>query len=214
MKTALYKPRIESVPLAAGLRWRAGNSSGFLYQEKSDGRHEFADIAGAVVNAERMASGDLVVNDLVSIDGQDLRREPMRIRWAELVRWSAFFARGTRLCRTGPGGEFLEYLLRDGGEGVVAKPLAAPFGVNWHKCKRCQAFQVVIIALDHARGSVALADPRTMQPRGRLSLRGGKFERVRLGSVLKVEVYGLAARGLFREARLDHDGPGSWLVSI
>jgi ATP-dependent DNA ligase len=207
------KPKLESVPLAVGLAWRGGN---YLYQEKSDGRHEFAQVAGAVLNAERMPSGALVVNDLVSVGGIDVRGENTARRWVEVQ--ALFAGRGAllntsiRLCRTGQGGEFLEHLLREGGEGVVAKPLDAPFGVGWVKCKRCAAYKCVIAALDHSRGSVELADAATGQPRGKLPLRS-RFGEVRTGSVLKVEAFGLTARGMLREARLDRDTETSWLVS-
>ena len=205
----LIKPKLESVPLAVGLTWYAGN---WLYQEKSDGCHEFAQVAGAVLNAERMPSGELVANDLCSLDGQDMRGENTAARWGELVRFSACFANSIRLARVGAGGEFLEYLLRDGGEGIVRKPLDAPFGARWEKCKRSQVFLCVVSSLDHARGSVELADAATGQPRGKLPLRS-RFGEVRAGSVVKVEAFGLTARGMLREARLDADQPGSWLIT-
>lgn len=218
----LFKPKLEAVPLAVGLRWRGGNSSGFMFQEKSDGCHEFAELAGAVVNAERMASGEIVVNDILTLPGQDVRREPTRTRWAILGDWwrqyggaRQSFATGHpwRLAVVGQGGEFLEHLLRAGGEGVVAKPLEAPFGANWFKCKRCQVFLCVVTALDHARGSVSLTDAATGQERGKLPLRG-KFSQVRVGSILKVEAFGLTTRGLLREARPDRDTETSWLVKF
>ena len=211
MIAALFKPKLESVPLAAGLRWHGGNYSGFMFQEKSDGRHEFADIGGAVVNAERMAGGELVVNDIVSRQGQDMRGESTWNRWAELQSLAPF-AGNIRLCRVGQGAEFLEAELAIGGEGVVAKPLDAPFGANWFKCKRSQVFLCAVAKLDHMRGSVELADAATGQARGKLPLRG-KFDRVRVGTVLKVEAFGLTERGMLREARLDRDTETSWLVS-
>jgi ATP-dependent DNA ligase len=207
----LHKPALESIPLSLGLQWRGGISSGYLYQEKSDGRHEFASIAGGMFNAERMASGELVVNDMLSLDGHDMRGESTAVRWGELVRFSAFFANSVRLCRVGQGGEFLEAILSIGGEGVVAKPLDAPFGCNWHKCKRATVAICRILSLDHARGSAELADAATGQPRGKLPLRS-RFGLVRVGSVLKVEAFGVTERGMLREARLDRDTPTSWLV--
>ena len=80
------------------------------------------------------------------------------------------------------------------------------------KCKRCQVSLCRVTGLDHMRGSVELADAASGQLRGKLPLRG-KFDRVRVGSVLKVEAYGLTARGMLREARLDRDTPASWLAS-
>jgi hypothetical protein len=59
---------------------------------------------------------------------------------------------------------------------------------------------------------VELADVVTGQARGKLPLRS-RFDQVRIGSVLKVEAFGLTARGMLREARLDRDTETSWLVS-
>jgi hypothetical protein len=62
------------------------------------------------------------------------------------------------------------------------------------------------------RGSAILADRDTGEKRGRVALHS-RFDRVRVGSVLKVEAYGLHRSGLLREARLDRDAPDSWMVS-
>jgi hypothetical protein len=75
-------------------------------------------------------------------------------------------------------------------------------------------FYCRVTDLDPWRGSVILADRDSGEKRGKMPLRGGKFEQVRVGSVLKVEAYGLTAKGLLREARPDHDAPGSWLVAV
>ena len=210
---AFIKPKLESVPLATGLAWRGGNSSGWLFQEKSDGCHEFVDVGGfSSVNAERMRSGEFVVNDLITLQGQDMRGESTLLRWNELDGLASTFRGNIRLCRIGQGGEFLEHLLREGGEGVVAKPLLAPFGSGWLKCKRSQVFLCAIGGLDHHNGTVELLDAATGQRRGKLALRS-RFDHVRVGSVLKIEAFGLTERGMLREARLDRDTETSWLVS-
>lgn len=207
----LRKPDINSVPLATGMAWHA--RGGYLFQEKSDGRHEFVEHSGAILNAERMVSGELVVNDLVSFQGQNMRWNSTQTRWGELLGLATGFQGNMRLCRVGDGGEFLQQILSEGGEGIVAKPLDTPFGTAWLKCKRCQAFHCVVSSLDCSRGSVELCDAATGAGRGKLALRG-KFEQVRIGSVLKVEAFGLTAKGLLREARLDRDTDSSWLVSL
>ena len=50
------------------------------------------------------------------------------------------------------------------------------------------------------------------QPAGRVALLGGKCDRVRVGSVLKVEGFGLTPAGRIREPRVCRDTPTSWLV--
>jgi hypothetical protein len=96
---------------------------------------------------------------------------------------------------------------------VVAKPLDAPFGAGWLKCKRSQVYFARVTDVDPMRGSAILTDPVTGEKRGRIALHS-HFDKVRVGSVLKVEAYGVHRSGLLREARLDRDAPGSWLVSV
>ena len=211
----LRKPAIAALTLTDGLRrdWR-----GCLVQEKSDGCHEFLAHDGSVFNAERMPDGSRVVNDLIVANGQDIRHESMAARWRwlnELARQAALPAQA-RLSRAGRGAEFIEAEAGRNGPAdiVVCKPLAAPFGVDWCKIKFAVPSLVVVTALDYARGSVALADAGTGAGRGKLPLRGGRFERVRAGSILKVVSAGITARGMLREARPDTDTPVSWLVKF
>lgn len=281
------KPAIASVPLSEGLTWRGGQP--YLFQEKSDGRHAFAELpvsdcrGPALVNAERMADGSLVVNDLLAIGDEDLRRASTRQRWAALNELFGGGARlltsrpqdtagaarragtltppfqdvknpvGTRstasqtgpfqdvkigdkvelvptirLARTGHGGEFLEAILRDGGEGVVAKHLDAPFGVQWFKCKRLEKFYCVVtegpcggqsvgIGMLRDQSNIPLDSsfilhPSSFTPAGRVALFGQKCEQVRVGSILKVEGYGLTPAGKIREPRPCKDTATSWLV--
>jgi hypothetical protein len=209
------KPAIGALTLPAALRrdWR-----GCLLQEKSDGCHEFLTQAGNVFNAERMPDGWLVVNDVVVIAGQDIRREGTAARWRwlnELAREGALPARA-RLSRAGSGAEFIEAEAGRNGPADIAvcKPMAAAWGVAWCKIKFAVPHLVIVSALNHATGSVELVDTQSGAARGQLPLRGGKFERVRIGSVLKVVTAGLTARGMLREARPDADTPTSWLVKF
>jgi ATP-dependent DNA ligase len=203
----IFKPTIESVPLADGLRWRAGN--GWRYEEKLDGCWHVEELPHATtVVGELMRGGQFFAFDVLRYKGQDLRPLALCERLTVLD--------GMKLPRptTGSGGAFLAAVLERGGEGVVAKPLNSPYGVGWLKCKRSQVFYCRVTDLDPMRGSAILADSVTGEKRGKLPLRGGKFELVRVGSILKVEAYGLTAKGLLREARPDHDEPDSWLVSV
>ena len=153
-----------------------------------------------------MQGGQFYAFDILNCEGQDLRSLPLSERLKALD--------GMNLLRpaSGPGGAFLAAVLEHGGEGVVAKRLDAPWGVPWYKAKRSQVHYCRVIGLDQWHGSVILADRDSGEKRGKLPLRGCKFEMVRVGSILKVEAYGLTAKGMLREARPDHDAPGSWLV--
>lgn len=219
----IYKPHIASVPLPTGLSWAGGN--GFIYEEKLDGRwHEMA-IGNSVVVGEMMPDSSFYAFDVPIYMGQDMRRMSLGERLEVLPSF--------RLSRPrrGNGGEFLEAILANGGEGVVAKDLSAPYGQNWFKCKRSQVFycvvsrkatdgrQVVELKMhpfqDVKNGLpeiVPFQDVKNLQPAGMLKLNGARFDQVRPGSILKLEAFGRHKSGLLREARLDRDAPGSWLV--
>jgi len=201
----MNRPSFVSVSLADGLKWRAGN--GWHVEEKMDGRYHIKELPHATVAGELMAGGQFIAFDVLRYDSQDVHALPLWQRLAILD--------GMNLPRpaVGSGGEFLAAVLERGGEGVIAKPLDSPFGVGWLKCKRRQVYYCRVIDLDQWRGSAILADSVTGEKRGKLPLRS-RFERVKVGSVLKVEAFGLHKSGLLREARVDHDAPGSWLVSL
>ncbi len=112
------------------------------------------------------------------------------------------------------GGEGIEALMADGYEGGVAKDLSLPYG-EMFACKRLSTFLCVVTAKDTTGKSVVtIADSVSGEPRGRLSLFGNKFDRVRVGSVLKVEAFGKHASGLLREGRCCRDSETSWLISV
>lgn len=203
-KLILPKPKLESVPLAEGLAWSVGDG---LIQEKADGVHAFLDCGGGTVcNAERMPSGLYVVNDLVTLAGEDVRRASTRHRWAALMdafqdvkKSAAFQDVKIELARVGSGGEFLEYILAHGGEGCVSKPWSAPFGVCWQKCKRFETFDLRVVEIDEARGSLHLAAD-TGEDRGWCPARSA-FQAVKIGDVVEVGGYGLTRAGKIREPR-------------
>ncbi|MEN6533365.1 MAG: hypothetical protein ABFD89_06860 [Bryobacteraceae bacterium] len=211
------KPKIEPVPLAAGLRWRGGGD--YHYAEKMDGEFSIEQAAGCIVAGEKMPDGRFFAFNVARAFGEDITRRPFRERLALLDAWTAIGTQSGypwqphwRRPASGNGGEFLETVLARGGEGIVASHWAAPWGVMQFKCKRAETFFCRVTGLDHMRGSAELSDAASGQPRGKLPLRG-KFDSVRVGSVLKIEAFGLTERGMLREARLDHDTATSWLVS-
>jgi ATP-dependent DNA ligase len=203
----MNKPSFESVPLETGLHWPAGG--GWRYEEKMDGCFHVRQFPAGTVVGELMRDGTFYAFDVLNYEGQDTRSLPLSERLAILNGMNLWRPRSY----TGPsGGAFLAAVLARGGEGVVRKRLDQPYGTPWEKCKRSQVYYCRVQDLDPFRGSVMLADRDTGERRGKLALHS-KFEQVRVGSVLKVEAFGLTAKGLLREARLDRDAPGSWLVS-
>jgi hypothetical protein len=218
------KPRFESIPLATGLRWLA--SAGLRFEEKMDGVFEELPLPALKLEilGERMLDGRLFAFD---VRGAGLERAPLRERLAVLDSIP-----GLLRPATGAGGEFLEAILAHGGEGVVCKSLDALPGVAWLKCKRTQVYYGIIRELNGSKGGVRvdLLHPSAVEPSttpgfeavkfedfltgdngGWVALRG-RFESVKIGDVLKLEAYGQHPSGLLREARLDKDFPGSWLI--
>lgn len=210
----LFKPSKTGIPFAEARLWRAGGD--YLFQIKKDGVFHVEQYRGHVLACERMRDGTLWAHTLLGSGGESFQdvnlRETMpmlRRIVPELARFNPSF----RLMPEFSGGEGLEAVFADGEEGGVAKHLDAK---PWlmYACKRVQVFICRVIDLDYATGGVWLADATTGERRGKMPLRGNKFESVRVGSVLKVEAFGLTAKGLLREARPDKDTPTSWLVSF
>jgi hypothetical protein len=78
-------------------------------------------------------------------------------------------------------------------------------------CKRLETWICRVAGFNGGTQSVLIVDSATGKPRGKLSLLGGKREQVRIGSLVKVEGFGLHASGLIREPRVCKDAPNSWL---
>ncbi len=186
----ITRPRFQSVPLSVGLRWRGG--AGFLFEEKIDGRWHVETLPRAVVIGELLSSGRFIAFDCLELDGRSLNDKPLAERLAALDTLA--LPRPAR----GNGGEFLEAVLARGGEGVVAKNLAEPFGATWWKCKRFETFDLVITELNPWSGSVRLAE--SGEDRGWCAAKA-VFDSLRVGQVIEVAAYGLTARGKLREPR-------------
>lgn len=126
------------------------------------------------------------------------------------------------------GGEGLEAALASGEEGGVAKSWSHGYG-HLYAAVLLETYYCVVTGLAGAAQSVEVArieDGRWQMadgtpssilyspssPRTRLPLFGGKCDRVRVGSVLKVLGKRLTAAGCIREPRVCTDTPESWLV--
>jgi len=216
MNLEIFKPRKTVVPLAAGRVWRV--EPGVRFEEKMDGRFALATFsprgAGAVesiVAGEQMLDGVFFAFDVVQYDGQDVRAWPLRERLPVLdaICQHAGYRRPESMAH---GGELLQRVLARGGEGVVCKSLDAPYG-EMLACKRVETFQCVVTRTGNTQ-SVEIADACTLAPRGHVALRGGKCDRVRVGSIIKVEGMGITAAGCIRESRPCKDTPTSWLIQF
>ena len=99
-------------------------------------------------------------------------------------------------------------MIAAGGEGVCAHDWDAPYG-EMLAYKASEIYTVCVTATG-ATQSVQIADVATGRPMGNVPLRGGKCDRVRVGSILRVEGMGLTDKGLIRQPQPCAD----WLVQF
>jgi ATP-dependent DNA ligase len=191
----IHRPSYTSASIAAALRW---HWQGFHLSEKKDGIWQQRELCGSVIVGEAMKNGSYHAFDVAVAFGQDVRHRAWSERREALLEIARRFPAGMSIVPEGHGAEFLEAVLCDGGEGIVAKPWAAPFGVNWIKVKRTETFDAVVVELNHARASIRLA--LTGEDCGWMPCRAA-FDRIRLGDVVEIEAYGRHASGKLREAR-------------
>lgn len=190
------------------MEWGA---DGAIYQEKLDGVFAVRDHAGSLLVGEQMPSGVFCAFDLVAYRGADCRDVAL---WERLILRDEIAAQA-EVCTVPAamhGGDLLRAVLARGGEGVVRKLPDSRYGDAMLAAKRLQAWLCTVTGFDGASPSVFLADATTGEPRGKVALRGGKVDRVRAGSVVKVEGFSLHASGCIREPRPCKDSPDSWLV--
>ena len=113
----------------------------------------------------------------------------------------------------GHAGRFLERIIARGGEGVVRKSLNATYFDTMTACKRLETWICRVTGIGPGQ-SVTICDHVTGEARGRVALRGGKIDRVRVGSVVKIEGLGLFPSGLIRDGRPCRDSETSWLIKL
>ena len=207
--TTLSHPKKNVIPMAAGLAW--GND-GAIYQEKLDG--EFATLELPLVGllaGERLRGGEFICFDVLDWQGRDLTGLALNTRIS--FRNSLCRAAGISIVPEAQhGGEFLARVLARGGEGVVRKLPGDTYFTPMIACKRVQTWPCAVTGFVRGSQSVTIADPATGQDRGRLTLRGGKCDQVRPGSLVKVEGMNLTPTGKIREPRVCQDTPTSWLI--
>jgi ATP-dependent DNA ligase len=188
MNRPLYKET--SLADALAFNWRGWNLS-----EKMDGVWTVSVFGGSLVTGEIMPDGRFYGFDIACIAGEDVRCRSWFERSEALIDCAAHY--GFPLVKQGSGTEFIEAILHDGGEGVVAKPFDAPFGRDWFKVKRVETFDVTVTA--KLRGAIAIAYEG--QNAGKCPLAGRKLELVRIGDVVEIAAYKRYASGKFREPR-------------
>jgi ATP-dependent DNA ligase len=191
----IIRPHFGQMELVRALAfdWR-----GWHVSQKLDGVWTVRDFDGSILTGEKMKGGQFFAFDVAIAYGADVRRWPW-VERREAMRQIARAA-GVDTVPEGHGAEFIEAVLRDGGEGIVAKPWDSFFGVDWVKVKRFETFDCRVIEKHPRKLSLHLS--LDGQDAGWcLCLQTAVFDTVQPGDVVEVRTYGRHASGKFREPR-------------
>jgi hypothetical protein len=210
---------------------REGN---FLVQRKYDGCLASVPLADAVILGELVqnkSGGFFMARDCKMLEkwpggffaaitvsewhGANVLMESTAWRRGRLEALAPFFTADMILAETLPVGsaETARVLMTLGGEGFVAHDLTAPWagmaGAPPMLCVKAGGIWPCRVT-GHCGGtqSVFIQDAETGQPRGKVTLRGGKCDQARIGSIIRVEGLGLTAVGKIREPKPCRE----WLV--
>lgn len=195
----IVRPRYSVLPLkdALGTSWR-----GFHLSEKMDGIYAVRRFNGCAVTGESMKDGRFFAWDIPIAFGEDIRGR----KWSEReqVLTELFSKLNLKMnwhrCATGSGAEFLEAVLANGGEGVVAKPFDSAFGIDWIKCKRSETHDCIVTEKHQSKLSIHISEGRI--DRGWCAvLASDSFSKIRVGDIVEIECYGVTAKDKFREPR-------------
>ncbi len=180
---------------ALAFDWR-----GWHLSRKMDGCWQQQEIADSIIIGEAMHGGHFFAFDCPVAYGEDVRRRAWTER-REAMRQIAREA-GVNTAPEGHGAEFIEAVLRDGGEGVVAKPFAAHFGFDWVKIKRSETHDCIVTEIHPVKRSIRLLENGI--DRGWCSVAG---RQINIGDVVEIICYGVTANGKCREPRFSRPRP-------
>lgn len=235
MPSPLPFPSPAPVPLADALRWPAGGD--WLFDVKEDGFR--ARLAGGALTGRAkpyclpgalpavLTACDLdgewlprprefVAFDVVTVHGQNIAREPLHFRrraLADLVREANWPWLRLIEATRGDGGEFLETVIARGGEGVVAKNIHAPYGVDWFKGKREETHDCLVLEIHQLKQSIRLGEldaSGAVMERGWCPVFGGdgcafwknrRVDELKVGDMVEILCHRIQASGKFREPR-------------
>ena len=200
MKRPSYQ--VVSIHAARRRNWR-----GFILQQKLDGRWSERTIEGTHFVGELMPDGDFIPFDCVAVRGQSIANEPTTFRLEAMRTEAAKYL--MPVCPQGNGAEFLDAVLKQGGEGIVAKPADSIFGRGWIKVKVKETHDCVVIGKSEFVESVHVEENGIY--RGKVPITGGKFidgwdykpriAAINVGDIIEVACHSIHPSGKFREPR-------------
>jgi hypothetical protein len=184
--------------LADGLKVRA--SVGWIAQEKKDGVFATREFRDVLLVGEQMKDGTFWAFDVF------LPHNPPYIgRWNLLNLLADSFPADIKLIPHGSGGEYLEHIIAQGGEGVVFKSLDCTWGKGQYKCKREETFDCVVSARNESIRSLSLIQFKegvAVDCGNVASLSEFEWNTVKVGDVLEIKCQCRTKAGKFREPRI------------
>lgn len=203
---------------------RAILSGGYLVTRKYDGEFSQVQVGAALILAEfmrqpisghfytaadremfaRFPGGWWAALTVASVDDLGILDKSTRARWGALNALASFLPPNMVIAEQINGVEDFNRIMATGAEGVCAHSWVAGWCSPAHG-PAMLAHKVAGIYLCRVRRaaggtqSVEIEDAETGQDRGKVTLRGGKCDRVRVGSIIRVEAMGTTDAGKLRQ---------------
>lgn len=223
MKISVQKksrPPYASTDLKTALAtdWRSCHLS-----RKEDGICVRREFSGCTVWGDTMPDGRLMVWEIERAFGEDVRKLPW-LNGRDAALTELFSRLNPKLnwirCATGFGAEFIEAVITADGEGVVAKPFDAPFGVGLCKIKRQHTEDCVVLEIHPVKQSIRIGQfdaNGALIERGWCPVLGGdgcgfwknrRVDLLEIGDVVEIIAHRVHVSGKFREPRIATDAAG------
>ena len=178
------------------------------FQQKLDGEFTALEVEGGILAGETVR-GEFTAFDCIQANGQDVRGLPLAKRLTLRDTLCQFHGIGTVRTVWANGAGLLAEALASGGEGVVLKSPGSYFD-PMIAAKREGVWTCRVTGHCGGTQSVFIVDDETGADRGKVTLRGGKCDQVRAGSIIRVSGINLTASGKIRQPQPCRE----WLVSL
>lgn len=202
----MKRPPYQTIGIAAA---RRRDWSGYILQEKLDGRWHEYECDGARFVGELMPSMEFIAHDCVFAGGESLLEIGTAVRLLVMAhqcgRLGIKFA---QTCAASPA-DFINLMVKEGGEGIVAKPTYAPFGHGWIRAKVRETHDCRVEEIATGRESMRISERGI--DRGWCPVVGGKLvdgwdyrpriASIGVGDVVEIACHSVLPSGKLREPR-------------